>query len=377
MLVNRKCLSFVFLISLLSLGVMSAVGPKIQLEEEQIKLGRVKAGSVEEVTLAIKNKGDQELIIKDFYASCGCTSVDISSQQIAPGKKSDLNIKYNTTGMKPGKKDEKVIYIISNDSVNPKLEIKLTAEIIDSKTAGKEERISNIPKISSEELSARLEKGEKITILDVREKNEYSQRHISNAISFPKSKFDRKDKEVLAKLKKIDKSKPVVSYCGAGHRSSYVTKKLREKGYDAYNLDGISFWEQKGYPVVRGPKLPASQEPAIVHLEEAYQHYFLLFEDVIWIDVRNKKDYQKGHVKGALGIPLSDLENNLGSIPKDKEIVFYCEGTWDGGRCDASISAGRILIENGFAQGKIKVFEDGYGAWENAGYPIEKGGEDE
>lgn len=365
-------LSLIFLISLLSISAMSATGPKIDVKG-QIELGKISSGSIKEKTIPIKNKGDKELFIKDFYASCGCTSVNITSQHIAPNGKTNLKIKYNTKGMKSGK-DNKSIYIISNDPVSPKLEIKLTAEIINSKIIENKEKISNIPKISSEELYQLLEDGEVITILDVREENEYIERHIPNAILFSKSKFDKNNQEILTKLKQVDKSKPVVSYCGAGHRSSYVTKKLKEKGYDAYNLDGISFWEEKGYPLIRGPKLPASQEPAIVHLEEAYQHYFLLFEDIVWIDVRNKKDYQKGHIKGALGIPLSDLENNLARIPKDKEIVFYCEGAWDGGRCDASISGGRILIENGFDQGKIKVFEDGYGAWENAGYPIEKGG---
>ena len=168
----------------------------------------------------------------------------------------------------------------------------------------------------------------------------------------------------------------MVAYCGAGHRSSYVTKKLRERGYNVYNLEGISFWEKKGYPLIYGPKLPASQEPSIIHTEEAYENYYKLFKDVVWIDVRNRKDYKKGHIQGALNIPLSKLEDNLDILPKDKEIVLYCEGTWEGGKCDASMSAGRILIRNEFKQGKIKVFEDGFETWANAGHPIAKGEDD-
>ena len=71
-------------------------------------------------------------------------------------------------------------------------------------------------------------------------------------------------------------------------------------------------------------------------------------------------------------IPLSEIATRTNELPKDKEIMLYCEGTWDGGSCEASRSAGRILIKQGFKQGNIKVFEDGYGAWENTGYPIEK-----
>ncbi len=231
--------------------------------------------------------------------------------------------------------------------------------------------VASPPVISSTELYSQIQSGKEIVILDVREDNEYIGRHIPDAIWFPKSKFDRADPEVLKELENIDKKTPLVVYCGAGHRSNYVVKKLIEMGYNAFNLDGISFWEKEGYPLVRGPKLSPSKEPSIIYLEEAYENYYLLFKDVVWIDVRSIEDYKRGHIKGALGLPLSQIESRLDEIPKDKEVVLYCEGTWDGGTCEASRSAGRILIKNGFSQGKIKVFEDGYGAWENAGYPVE------
>lgn len=208
--------------------------------------------------------------------------------------------------------------------------------------------------------------------MEVREENEYIGKHIPDAIWFPKSRFDKGDRELLKKLEGIDRKTMVVAYCGAGHRSSYVAKKLREKGFNAYNLDGISFWEKENLPLIRGPELPASEEPSIIHLEEAYENYYLLFKDVVWVNVRDTEDYKCGHIKGALSIPLSEVESRINEIPKDKEIVIYCEGNWNGGTCEASRSAGRILIKNGYKQGNIKVFEDGYGTWENAGYPIER-----
>jgi rhodanese-related sulfurtransferase len=369
--------SFIAFFVFLNLGAVSAkTGPKISIDAQYWDFGNVPEGSIAEKIFTVKNLGDEDLIIERVITDCGCTTADISSKQIVPKSSAELKAIYNTKG-KPYGQDSKNIYIFSNDSLNPKAKITVVAEIISAEESHSKHPSANIPVLTSQELYDKLGDGEEVVILDVREENEYLERHIPEAVWFPKSKFDRNDKEVLAKLKSIDKVKPIVSYCGAGHRSSYVTKKLREKGYNAYNLDGISFWEKKGYPLIRGPKLPPSQEPSIIHLEEAYEHYFLLFKDIIWIDVRNKEDYNKGHVKGALGIPLSDLEYNLGRISKDKEIVLYCEGTWGGGKCDASMSAGRILIKNGFKPGKIKVFEDGYGSWENAGYPTERGGEND
>lgn len=350
-------------------------GPNIRVDSNYWDFGKIEESQRKEKIFTVENVGNEDLVIEKVYTTCGCTTAEISSNRIPPGVTAELKVIYNPQGKQPGK-DEKYIYLVSNDLSQPKLKFSISAEI-GSKASFGQKNISKIPSLSSTELYERLRKEQKIAILDVREENEYIERHIPEAVWFPKSRFDRNDESVLAKLQGIDKETLLVSYCGAGHRSSYITKKLRQKGYKAYNLDGISFWEKKGYPLIRGPKLPASQEPAIVHLEEAYEHYFLLFRDIIWVDVRNKEDYLKGHVKGALGIPLSDLEYNLDKISPDKEVVFYCEGTWDGGKCDASMSAGRILIKNGFKPGRIKVFEDGFGAWENAGYPVEGGENDE
>lgn len=228
-----------------------------------------------------------------------------------------------------------------------------------------------IPTITSEQLHARLADRQPTVILDVRERNEYDEVHIAGAVWFPKSRFDRDDPQIRTVIDSLAGDDFIVVHCGAGHRSSYVTRKLRGAGYDAHNLDGISFWIAKGYPVVRGPKGPPSSEPAIIHLEEAYQHYYLLFEDVVWIDVREACDYAAGHITGAISIPLSDLEDNLHRIPRDREIVLYCQGTTHGRSCTASLSAGRTLLQRGYSPGKIKVFEDGPGAWKAAGYPTE------
>jgi len=368
---------FFLLIHFIFIGSMVAcaqAGPKIKVDSDYWDFGEIMEGQIEEKIFHVENIGDKDLVIENAFTSCGCTTVKISSYRLSPHQKAELKVTYNSKGKIKGK-DSKDIYITSNDPLNPKIKITIRGYIIENNNQNQE--ASGIPTISSAELHYRIEQGESTVILDVREENEYIERHIPEAIWFPKSKFDKDDEEVKNKIKKINKNSFIVAYCGAGHRSSYVTKKLREKGYNAFNLDGISFWEKEGYPLVRGPKLPSSREPSIIHLEEAYQHYFLLFKDVDWIDVRNREDYNMGHLKGALSIPLSELEGNLGRISKDKEIVLYCEGTWDGGKCDASMSAGRILINNGFKQGKIKVLEDGYGAWENAGYPLERGEEND
>lgn len=45
--------------------------------------------------------------------------------------------------------------------------------------------------------------------------------------------------------------------------------------------------------------------------------------DVVFLDVRQPKEYQRGHLPGAKLIPLGDLENRLGELDKQQPIVIY------------------------------------------------------
>ena len=42
------------------------------------------------------------------------------------------------------------------------------------------------------------------------------------------------------------------------------------------------------------------------------------------IDLRTAEDYAKGHIKGAVNIPLAQLPQNLDKLPMDKTLMLYC-----------------------------------------------------
>ncbi len=60
------------------------------------------------------------------------------------------------------------------------------------------------------------------------------------------------------------------------------------------------------------------------------------------IDVRSKKEFDRGHVKGAVNIPIDVLDKMYRGIPKNKELVVYCR---TGSR---SMVAARLLKEQGW-----------------------------
>jgi len=296
---------------------------------------------------------------------------------LLPGGVSQVTVICDATKKTPGP-NEKAIKIISNDAVKPTFEIKVGADIVEKIT---KKRLHSVPRVYEEEdlvpyvtssqLISFMSEGKTIEILDVRERSEYSLKHIHNAINFPRSELVYGQGDMLNVLKTLNKKATIAVHCGGGIRSSYIARRLREYGFDAYNLEGgLKAWENMGYPLVEGPKLPPSKEPLFISLEEAYDHYFVMFkEKTIWIDVRDSNEYNKGHIKNAINIPLDTLKQNISVIPTDKEIVLYC----DGRDCDAAIAAGRLLVADGsFKQPKIKVLLEGFDGWKQAKYSIEE-----
>lgn len=47
-------------------------------------------------------------------------------------------------------------------------------------------------------------------------------------------------------------------------------------------------------------------------------------QEMFLIDLRNKASYDKCHIKGAVNLPFTELEDRFGSLPRDKTLIFYC-----------------------------------------------------
>ncbi|BCS81028.1 FAD-dependent oxidoreductase [Anaerocellum diazotrophicum] len=51
---------------------------------------------------------------------------------------------------------------------------------------------------------------------------------------------------------------------------------------------------------------------------------FLENPEYLILDVRTPEEYEFGHIKGAINIPVDDLRSRLNELPKDKKIIVYC-----------------------------------------------------
>ncbi len=349
--------------------VLFAEGPELKAVKEVWDFGKIVKGDVKEKAFSIINTGDESLEIDEIKACCGYKVADVGKWVLAPGERTEIKVTSDTRRKTTGN-DAKKITIISNDSKFAERKITVTSQVIAGDIKDNSYHRIMVNNISADKLKKYIVKGKKILILDVREKSEFSEKHIPGAINFPRSQIKDIDIVLKERLKDVDKDTMICVNCGSGIRSSYVARKISDLGYKAFNLEGgFMARRKKGIDVITGPGAPLSVKPLEIGLQEAYDHYYLIFKDkVVWVDVRDGSDFEKGHIPGAINIEISDLRDAIKSLPKDKEIVLYCYGS----ECDEAEAAGTILIENGFKQGKIKVFTDGYSNWEAAGYPVKK-----
>lgn len=70
----------------------------------------------------------------------------------------------------------------------------------------------------------------------------------------------------------------------------------------------------------------------------------LLQQGAIILDVRTKGEFQSGHIKGAVNIPVDSLRNNIDKLKKDKAIITCCASGM------RSAAAKSILKSNGFSE---------------------------
>lgn len=62
------------------------------------------------------------------------------------------------------------------------------------------------------------------------------------------------------------------------------------------------------------------------------------------VDVRTKAEYQGGHIKGSLNIPLNNLSNHYSKLDKTKPVITCCASGM------RSAQAKNILQTNGFKE---------------------------
>jgi rhodanese-related sulfurtransferase len=90
-------------------------------------------------------------------------------------------------------------------------------------------------------------------------------------------------------------------------------------------------------------------------------------EDALVLDVSPTAEFEKGHIAGARGVPLGQLdpEHKLIAKAKDRPIVLVCRTG------QASAQAAAKLVKAGFT--RVHWLEGGLPAWQQVELPLVRG----
>ena len=140
-----------------------------------------------------------------------------------------------------------------------------------------------------------------------------------------------------------------------------MVRQLIRIGYDRLNgflAGGVDAWKAAGLPAISTSRIDLESLNDLRNQPQA----------PIVIDVRQRNEFQSGHISGALNIELGELQNHLDGLPREIPVVTVCAGGM------RATTAASILKRDGREQVQV-VDEKGTPAWIELGYPSDTGDE--
>lgn len=152
---------------------------------------------------------------------------------------------------------------------------------------------SEVEALDLEQVDRMIRHHDPMTLVDVREGDEWRAGHLPGAIHIPRAYLELRVDEAIP-----DKNAPVVLYCAGGNRSALAAKTMRELGYTdiRHMIRGFSGWRDGGFDIV----VPRQWTP---EQRDRYSRHFTLPE----VAEEGQRKISEGRVlvvgAGGLGAP--------------------------------------------------------------------------
>jgi rhodanese-related sulfurtransferase len=195
-------------------------------------------------------------------------------------------------------------------------------------------------------------------LIDARPKRVADKGMIPTAINISDTEFDKNIDKLPA-----DKATPLIYYCGGLEcvLSDKSAEKARKAGYTNVLTypPGYPEWEKLHAAAAGAPALVAGKEKGSVSVASFEKTWRENPGSVMLVDVRDAKEFAAGTIKGAVNIPMNELEKKIATLPTDKPVVFVC-GT--GARSGEAYDTVKLLggkVQASFIDADIKFNADG------------------
>ena len=252
----------------------------------------------------------------------------------------------------------------------------------------KVEVVHHVPEIEATELHERIERGDKLVILDTRTPEEYQRFCIPGGRSVPGGELALRITDIT---KDLDEDTTVIVNCAGRTRSVIGTRVLQRMGMtNVYGLkNGTSGWVLAGYDLETGGDRLSLPDPSPEGLAsaEAYADKLAaedgvryldvstvqrmldsrLTDTAYFVDVRTTEEYVAGHIPGFRWFPGGQVVQRSDDVlvVKNCPVVFVCD------RKARSTIVASWYRQFGFQE--VYVVEGGLEAWSAAGLDLETG----
>jgi len=225
--------------------------------------------------------------------------------------------------------------------------------------------------VSAAYIKKLLDEKASFMLIDARPRRTFDKGAIPGAVNISDTEFDKHVDKLPA-----DKAMPLIYYCGGLEcvLSNKSAEKARKLGYSNVKtfVEGYPEWvklygETATPAATSGASKTAAAGASIEAGKEKGTMTAASFERImkenpdylLLVDVRDAKEFQAGTIKGAINIPIGDLEKKIETLPKDKPIVFLC-GT--GARSGEAYDTAKLLrgeLQVYFIDAEMKFNADG------------------
>ncbi|EWY38594.1 hypothetical protein N825_12345 [Skermanella stibiiresistens SB22] len=229
------------------------------------------------------------------------------------------------------------------------------------------------PRISADDLHARLLGNGELALLDVREEGVFGDAHILTASNAPLSRFERLVPALVPRA-----ATNIVLVDDDETLAERAASLLARHGYGSVAIlgGGLAAWQAAGHAVFSGVHVPSKAFGEFVELAYGTPHIDApklkrlidAGEDLVILDSRPFDEYTWIGIPGALDCPSGELVSRARQTVRsdDTLVVVNC-----GGRTRSIIGA-QILIDAGLPNPVVSL-KDGTQGWHLAGFDVAHG----
>ncbi len=256
----------------------------------------------------------------------------------------------------------------------------------------------DIYKINQKTFIEKVQAGEDMFVLDIRQPDVYGEGHVKGAVNAPWGTA------ISDNLDKLPTDKTIMVYCYTGQTAGQTVALLNMAGFEAKSVNlgwnlGISkvegyedvvettandFGEAEGVDI--NPEIKTAVEDyykGLADVKETTFKNYKISEDnlkklmdeeddsIVILSIRSAEDFGKGHIAGATNIPWGKgMEQQFNTLPKDKTIVVYC---YTGQTAGQTVAGLRLLGYDAVSlNGGMGMKPNAPYGWTNKGYEVVK-----